>query len=212
MQKYNEYVFIDESGCSGFKLDSGSSHFFVVLMIIFKSKIEIEKCSVALKQLRLEVFKNEEREFKYANTKSDTKLKFFEIIEQFDFTYHAVVVDKKVLYSPELKTNKDSYYNYFIKLLLKNNSKFLTSALIKIDGSGDRDFKRQFKSYIKKEVNQEYAFIKNIKMEDSKDNMMIQMADMLAGAVRKSKQEGHGVSAECLYLIKGKISNIWNFK
>lgn len=48
-------VCIDESGCTGFKLEKGSSPYFVVAMVIFKDLKEAERCSRRIAELRREL-------------------------------------------------------------------------------------------------------------------------------------------------------------
>ena len=45
-------IFIDDSGDPGFKLDKGSSAFFVIALIIFDDELEAEKVALAIKELR----------------------------------------------------------------------------------------------------------------------------------------------------------------
>lgn len=45
-------VFIDDSGDPGFKINRGSSRYFVIALVIFKDELEAEKTAVAIKELR----------------------------------------------------------------------------------------------------------------------------------------------------------------
>lgn len=56
-------VFIDDSGDPGFKLDKGSSHFFVISAVLFDDNLEAEKTAVAIKELRRELKFGDDKEF-----------------------------------------------------------------------------------------------------------------------------------------------------
>lgn len=45
-------VFLDDSGDPGFKLDRGSSAFFVIACVIFEDKLDAEEVSLIMKRYR----------------------------------------------------------------------------------------------------------------------------------------------------------------
>jgi hypothetical protein len=58
-------VFIDDSGDSGFKLDKGSSAFFVIALVIFDDELEAEKTAIAIKGLKRDLGFPDNLEFKF---------------------------------------------------------------------------------------------------------------------------------------------------
>ncbi|MEI6296989.1 MAG: DUF3800 domain-containing protein [bacterium] len=203
------YVFIDESGDSGFKIDKGSSDFFVIALLIFKDNLEIEKASLAVKELRRDLKFPDNMEFKFSKSKDVVKEKFLKTIRGFDFKIRALVVEKKIIRSRDLKVDKKSFYSYFVKQVLKYGGKTILNTKVKIDGSGDREFKRSFSSYLRRELNnKEKCILSDLKFVDSKSSIPIQMADMVAGAIRKF-YEG---DISFKNLIKKLIEDEWKFK
>ncbi len=73
-------VFIDDSGDPGFKLDRGSSLFFVIAMVIFDDDLEVEKIAVAMKQLKRDLGFSEDTEFRFFKTKRENRIKFLNTI------------------------------------------------------------------------------------------------------------------------------------
>jgi hypothetical protein len=73
-------------------------------------------------------------------------------IKDLDFKIRAICMDKFLIYSNELKNNKESFYNYTIKQLLIHSHN-LKNAYIKIDGHADKAYKRSATTYLRKEVN-----------------------------------------------------------
>jgi hypothetical protein len=123
------------------------------------------------------------------------------------------VVDKNLLYSPELKSNKNSFYSYIIKMMLKHSNKTIVDARIRIDGSGDRTFRRNFISYLRKELNgKDRKILQNCKLVDSKSDVLIQMADMVAGAIHRSYQKDKADSVIYKKIIEKYIQDEWNFR
>ena len=52
----------------------------------------------------------------------------------------------------ELRRSKESFYRYAIKMVLKHNQGRIRDARLKIDGRGDRQFRREFRAYLSREV------------------------------------------------------------
>jgi hypothetical protein len=206
-------VFIDDSGDVGFKLDRGSSRFFVIALVIFDDELEAEKTAVAIKDLRRKLGFPEYVEFKFFKSKQSVREKFLRAIVPFRFKIRCLVVDKEKIFSDELKNNKNSFYSYIIKMILKNSNGSIINAKVKIDGSGDRVFRKNFLTYLRKQLNVgDKKVINHCRLVDSKGNVLIQMADMIAGTIRRSYDEGKKDGLELKKIIKGHIQDEWKFK
>lgn len=206
-------VFIDDSGDAGFKLGKGSSNFFVISAIIFNDNLEAEKTAVKIKEIRREMNFSDKIEFKFNKSRRVIREKFLKAINCFDFKIRSIIVNKKNIRSLELKNDKESFYSYFIKTLLKFNNNSILNASIKIDGSGDRAFRRSFLAYLRKQLNsEEIKVIKNCKLVNSKNNVLIQMADMVVGSIRRSydiEKTDHKIYKN---IVKKHIEDEWKFK
>jgi len=180
-------VFIDDSGDAGFKLSQGSTEFFVIAMVIFDDELEAEKTAVSIKEFRRSLGWPDYREFRFYKLSKDLRLKFLNCVNPFRFRIRALVVDKKIVRSPELKSKKDKFYAYFIKEALKHSDGTIMRAKIKIDGSGDRVFRKNFLAYLRKELNtDERRIMIHCKLVDSSGNVLVQLADMIAGSINRS--------------------------
>lgn len=206
-------VFIDDSGDAGFKLGKGSSKFFIICAVIFDDNLEAEKTALAIKELRRELFKRDDVEFKFHKSNRKTRKLFLERMAKFKFRVRCLVVDKSLLYSPKLRGNKDSFYSYIIKTMLKYSNGTIFDAKIRIDGSGDRVFRRSFVAYLRRELNgNERKILLNCKMIDSKNDVLIQMADMIAGTMHRSHQKDKTDRDIYKNIIKKRIEDEWSFK
>ncbi len=206
-------VFIDDSGDTGFKLDKGSTSHFVIAMVIFNDELEAEKTAVAIKELKREIGFDERTEFRFFKTRRDYRIKFLKIVNKFDFKVRCLVVDKSIIYSDELKKKKNSFYAYFIKEVLKNSNNTILDAKIRLDGSGDRIFRRNFFTYLRRELNsRQKKIMRNCKMIDSKGNVLVQMADMIAGSINRAQNKDKQDYKVYLKIIKNHLDDIWYFK
>lgn len=206
-------VFIDDSGDAGFKLDKGSTPFFVIACIIFDDDLEALKVKVAIKEVRRKLKFPDLVEFKFFKSKSITRNKFLEAIIPYSFRVRAIVIDKSKIRSDELKYNKNSFYSYVIKLVLQHSNNTILNAKIRIDGSGDRVFKKSFLTYLRKQLNSKQKVVmKNCKLVDSKSDELIQLADMIAGSIRRSYDTTKSDSQSYKKIIKKHIEDEWLFK
>jgi len=206
-------VFVDDAGDPGFNLEKGASKFFVIACIIFDDELQAEKTAVAIKELRRELKFPDEVEFKFNKSKQRVRELFLQCLRPFSFRVRAIVVNKSVITGQELKRSKDSFYNYFIKQVLQHDKGTLKSAKIRLDGHGDRLFRRNLTTYLRRELNfREKRILKNLKLVDSKTNVLIQMADMIAGAIRKSYDPRRKADTNYRKIINKKIEDCWEFK
>ncbi len=206
-------VFIDDSGDPGFKLEKGSSKFFIIVGVIFDDELEAEKTAVAVKELKRKLKFPDTVEFKFNKSRRVTKERFLQTINKFGFIVRSLIVDKSKIRSPELKTNKNSFYGYMIKLLLQNSGGSIFNAKVRIDGSGDRIFRRNFLVYLRKQLNTpQKKIMKNCKLVDSKENALIQVADMVAGSIKRFYDSTKSDSKVYRDIIKRHIKDEWLFK
>lgn len=206
-------VFIDDSGDPSFKIDKGASKNFVICCVIFDDELEAEKTAVAVKDLRRKLKFSDRVEFKFNGSNFQTRIAFLKEVGKHDFRVRALVVDKSKIKSGQLKNDKQSFYSYFIKTVLQYNKGTIKNAKIRIDGSGDRIFRKKFLTYLRKQLNsRQQKVISNITLVDSKTNVLIQLADMIAGTVRRYKEGEKEDSLKYWSKIKDRVEDCWDFK
>jgi hypothetical protein len=119
-----------------------------------------------------------------------------------------LVVKKEVIYSGKLREDDDAFYSYFVKQLMKFDGGALADARIRIDGSGDREFRRALSSYLRKELK---GKIKEVRMADSARDPLTQLADMCVGAVGRAYRDRPNADV-WLKMLRPRIADIWEFK
>lgn len=202
-------IFIDESGDPGFKLTRGSTSHFVVVMVIFDKNEDAEDTAQVIKQALVDL--NVKPEFKFSNSRDYVRTEFFTRTKRCRYRIRALVVNKKVIYSPNLRQNDEKFYNYFVQQLINFEELKLNNASIKIDGSGDREFKKELLRYLRSQIRPNLTF--KVKFVDSHRDYLIQLADMVAGAISRSySNDVRGGDNTWRKLLASKIENVWDFK
>lgn len=206
-------VFVDDSGDAGFKLDKGSTRFFVIACVIFDDDLEALKTKVAIKEYRRKLKFPDDVEFKFFKSSEDVRKGFLEAVNPHKFRIRAIVIDKSKIRSNELKYNKSSFYSYAIKIVLQHSNNTIINAKIRIDGSGDRIFKKSFLTYLRKQLNsKQKKVMKNCKLVNSQSDELIQLADMVAGSIRRSYDITKKDAPSYRNTIKKHVEDEWLFK
>ena len=205
-------IFIDESGDPGFKFSNGSSSFFVIALLIFDDESVAEKTAISIKELRRNLKVSNKYEFKFNKCSKTFRKSFLETVMDFNFRVRAIVIDKRLIYSDMFKESKEMFYNFSLKQVLEKNNKTIKNAKIRLDGLGERTFRQSLTSYLRQNLNsKDIKILKNLKFRDSKNDVLIQLADMIAGTIHRKytlKIDGK----EYLNIIQKRIENIWEFK
>jgi hypothetical protein len=184
-------VFIDESGDAGLKVDLGSSDYFVVTLLMFEENNEAELADLRIQNFKAETGKPTNFEFHFNKCSCRLRESFMAKICHCDFLYFSIVFNKRKLTGDGFKY-KESFYKYACRLVFENAKAHLNNATVVIDGSGSREFRRELTTYLRKRINDvksENRYIGKIKIQDSKNNNLLQLADMICGAIARSYTE-----------------------
>jgi hypothetical protein len=200
-------VFIDESGDPGFKLKKGSSAVFVAALVAFRDPAQARAAHSAIEAaaLRLKI----KPEFKFSKCRPEVRDAFFAAVQRFDFRVRAIVVEKSRIYSTHLRSQKEAFYSFFVKTMLKFDNGLLNDAQIVIDGSGDRAFKREMGAYFRRHLRTDK--IKSIVFNDSQSDRLVQLADMCAGAIARSYRADRDDRNRWREMLRYKIEDVWDF-
>ncbi len=163
-------VFIDDSGDAGFKTEEGSSSHFVIACVIFDDDLDAEETALKIKRLRRLLKWPDHREFKFNKCSKAIRSRFLQEVRSCKFRVRCIVVDKSKIRSPELRGNRESFYNYFIKEVLANSGGTIRDAKIRLDGHGDRVYKREAQTYFRRQLRSRQKIIRDVKFVDSESD------------------------------------------
>ena len=181
-------VFIDESGDAGLKLQTGSTKYFVVTLVIFNDHDEALGADQRIDLLRKELNLRKGFEFHFSKLDKSRREAFLNALCIYDFYYFAIVINKSGITGPGFQY-KESFYKYACSLVFENAKSCLEDATIIIDGSGTREFRKELKAYLRKKMTSlglDRRYIKKLKIQDSAKNNLLQLADMVSGSVARS--------------------------
>ncbi|HVU16940.1 MAG TPA: DUF3800 domain-containing protein [Candidatus Didemnitutus sp.] len=180
-------VFIDESGDPGMPPGGGCSEYFTVTMVLVEDHEEAAAIDQRIALLRHELGLPEHFEFHFSKLKRAWREEFFRVLGTYQWFHFAVVLNKAKLTGKGFQF-PDPFYKYTCSLVFQNAKPYLRDAIVVIDGSGGREFRTQLSTYLRKRVNEggaEPKFIRKVKLQDSRQNSLLQLADMVCGAVAR---------------------------
>lgn len=181
-------MYLDDSGDAGMKFDSGSSRFLVMAACVFTETIHIDEVAAAINDCSAR--HRQSREFKYSKTKERIKDDFFERVAHGTFSVRAIAIDKSRLRSRHLIEHPNDLKAYAVMQLLTHSFGEIRGAKLFVDGQDTRGFQMSNATYFRERVNREVAgTIRAVEFADSKQNVMIQLADMIAGAIGRHIRE-----------------------
>lgn len=206
-------IFIDESGDSGFKISKGSSSVFVIVLVIFDDELEAEETALKIKKLKRDLKKSERFEFKFNGCNKELRIKFLEQIKNCKFRIRSIILSKNVVYSKFLRNSKESFYNFALKQVLEHNNESILKAKIRLDGSGEKKFKERLTFYLRKNLNSSTKKVmQNLRFCDSQSNVLIQLADMIAGSIHRDCEEKTEDWNIYRKIINRREEDAWKFK
>lgn len=201
-------VIIDESGDAGFKLGKGSTPIFTAALVAFRESKQAQATEAAIEAAaaRLRI----RPEFKFSKCRDEVRDAFFEAVRPFDFCVRAIVVQKHLIYSTHLRSDKENFYSFFVKSMLKFDDGLLENARIVIDGSGDRTFRQELEVYLRGQLGP--GKVKSIRFRDSRSYRLVQLADMCVGAIARSFRTDKDNSWRWRKMLDAKVENVWKFR
>ncbi|MBC7804840.1 MAG: DUF3800 domain-containing protein [Akkermansiaceae bacterium] len=202
----NTFAFVDESGDTGVKLGQGSSDRMVVVLVMFETEEDVQAADKRINALRAELRQSLRFEFHFKDNSNHVRAAFFNAIALLNFGYVAVVVDK----DRWADTNADhsTFYKQTCLDLLEVVRPFLLEATVKLGKSGAKQFWNELASELKRQINapkvpdkDEPIIIKSVSMQESHTDNLLQMADMICGAVARPYRDGRDRSHEFVKII-----------
>ena len=198
-------IAIDDSGDPGLKIGKGSSRYFVIAVVCFADDLDAEEVSLRIKRIRRDLKWKSLHEFKFRKTSPEIRRMFLTEMKRFNFEVSLVILDKNdIINDITFKKNASKLYNAAILKAIASFGEQVEDAHIYIDGESGVDYRRKVRTYLRKNLPK--RAIKELTYRDSKNDSLIQLADMVAGAARRSVERD--TDAGYLKIIKGRITRI----
>ena len=185
-------IYIDESG------HPKNTITFIICFVIFENKADQDLVNENINEFKHKRFNTSCHELHFNRESLSTKIAFFRRITFSNFTIR--------YYNGDMENNNWSNEEYIIKSI-ENNKDIIDNSVIYIDGAMSKKYNRLIISKIKTRLRAKSIYPKSIQYTDSKNNNLIQLADMCAGCIRR-KIERNTVDDQKLYnIIKHRVTN-----
>lgn len=209
------HIFIDDSGDGGFKFESGSSSHLIMAACVFRDPLEIEKLKT--KMIGCAAKNGLKTEFKYTRTKERAKDCFFSCTDDVKYSVRAISIDKRLIYSGKLRSSPSALKSYAIRQLLSKGFGTIRDAKVVIDGQDTKAFGITDADYLMDMANRAHpGTLRKVAYDDSKNNVGIQLADMVAGAINRGVRTHKAADPKHLQIIRPRTwqpaGTLWHFR
>jgi hypothetical protein len=166
---------------------AGSSKLFVITAVIFQDMLEASACEREIESVRRRLSFTPGSEFHFAHCSDRVRKLFLQAVCVSRFKYYSFVICKERLWGERFRDGR-KFYSFAAQIVCENAKPLFDNAKIIIDKCGDRNFKRQLERDLKlcMNVTGREHLIKKVVMEESGRNNLLQLADMVCGAVARS--------------------------
>jgi hypothetical protein len=196
-----QIIFIDDSGDPGFK--KGSSRYFVIACIVFEDEAEAKRAAKVMQSYKTRLGWGDKAEFKFNKTNKKYILELFELLNDINFYIIATLIDKSAI---DETTKPAVLYNQTICDTLMACG--LNEAKVRLDGHAGRNYMKDAVAYFRKTVNKDERKIIDFRFLDSTKNILVQLADLVAGSILRSTKDDKTDSGNYMHALKEKVRSI----
>jgi hypothetical protein len=182
---------------------------------VFRDPKQIEALSEAAHRCR--TMNHINAEFKYAKTKDRVKDCFFACTSHVDYKVRTIVIQKDRIYSTKLRSSPSALKSFAISQLLSHGFGYIQDAKVVIDGQDTKAFGISDTQYVARMANSAASgTIRKVEFADSRQNVGIQLADMVAGAINRGVRTHKPADDRHLRLVHPRTyqphGTFWMFK
>lgn len=205
------HVFVDESGAFGFNFNTKGCSTHVILAAVLVTESDLYQVTNAVELIRDKYFKN--GEIKSSHIKNRFYRKRIEILKELmalPFNIALLVVDKRLIpQNSYLRTYKKTFYKFIYQQLYATLISRIKDISIHPDEIGGAQDIEEFKNYYYRKGDKYSLFHEiDFAFDDSKNSLMVQVADFFAGSAAKCIDDSKSSpddSTDYLALIRSKI-------
>lgn len=179
-----KYAFTDEAGNSSFNFlaTDVSSHFIVTSIIVDENDLNIVIDSV--EKVRKKYFQTGEMKSSAVGKNHSRRCKIINALNDIDYKFFSVVVDKRELDVNSGLKFKKSFYKFVNNLVHKELRQSFPRLVICADEIGGNEYMDSFIKYVKAHEEMPNLFNeRDFYFENSKDSVLLQLADFISGTL-----------------------------
>ena len=185
-----KYAYIDEFGAFGFNFENEgcSTHFIVTAIIV--DECDIPEITEKVEQIRNKYFPNGEIKSSRIGKNHRKRISILNEIKLLPFKIFALVCDKQKIFEQSGLRYKQPFYKFINNLVYQELRSSFSNLVIIADEVGENDYLQSFAKYIKAHEVPLSLFDKSLfRFENSKDNLIIQIADIVSGSLAYNYDE-----------------------
>ena len=184
------HAYLDEFGNSNLDVSNkgASSHFIIAAILVPESKKET--LANGIEEIRKKEFQTGEMKSKSVGNNHSRRARILQNLAKLDFNVLLLVIDKKKLQAQSGLRYKTSFYKFLYQRIYEHLRSNICKLRLHNDGMGSREFLNGFVEYAKRQNPTPSLFDEfDISFEDSKSNVIIQLADFVAGSLARNIDE-----------------------
>ncbi len=202
------FAYLDESGDPGFtKLgQGGTSDYFVVALLCVDDPLVVSNVVIEFKA-RFGMRALEE--LKYSKSSAERRRAFLRELRRLDLAIGVMAVNKAVVAGlPGIQT-KDLFYEEIVCRSVRRFRHLLGDTKLTLDEYVRGPQQRAFNARLRQRLNDPPSYyLKDIRHEKSAKNPLLQAADMIAGAVYRSRAHN---DPSLLQIIQPRVHDLWDW-
>jgi len=214
MKSESEFVvFIDESG--DLELDTekqGASNLFISVAVVLRRDV-LEDAHRRLSKVSKDYFRGKEIKSSAVSNKHQRRVIILNEILKIDFSFSALVINKRKIYKDSGLRFKSSFYKYFNNQIFKRLSRLGKSIQIVADRYKSERFFIEFSRYVEKAINCRLKTPIKHSFDNAINQPCIQLPDFIAGTLSFcfDPDKTNEFSEEFRGMLKSKeiIVDIW---
>lgn len=179
-----KYAYIDEFGAFGYNFENQgcSTHFIITAIIVEENDLKLIEEKVEV--IRHKYFQTGEIKSSKVGHNHSRRIAILNEFKELPFKIFTFVCDKRKIYENSGLRFKPSFYKFLNQLVHKELRLAFNELVVCADEVGGNDFIKSFARYIKsKEVPLDLFGECMFRFEDSKKNILIQVADFVSGSL-----------------------------
>lgn len=210
-----KYAYVDEFGAFGYNFESEgcSTHFIITAIIVDEDDVSTVKQNVEI--IRNKYFPNGEIKSSRIGKDHRKRISILNELKVLPFKIFALVCDKRKIFEQSGLRFKPSFYKFINNLAYQELRTSFSNLVITADEVGENDYLQSFAKYIREREVPLSLFDQSLfRFESSKDNLIIQVADIIAGSLaynydehKKEKANGNNY----ISILSSKILMIKEF-
>lgn len=192
-----KYAFVDEFGAFGYDFSNSgcTTHFIISAIIVDRDNLPIVANGVSA--IRQKYFQQGEIKSSKIGKNHKRRITIINELKQLPFQIFAFVCDKQKVYENSGLRFKKSFYKFLNNIVYQELRVAYSNLAITADEIGDNDYLQSFAEYVKsKEIPLDLFDNSQFRFENSKYNVILQLADVISGSLAYHYDERKKLEAE----------------